>query len=77
MVRGTEEQLGKYLENIRIQFLSSPCSVFGDIQLLVNIGGYLGLFIGLSLNDLFGYCWDLIVAAVSRRKNNKSGKFFD
>ena len=49
--------------------------MFGDIQLLVNIGGYLGLFIGLSLNDLFGYSWDLIVAAVSRRRNHKIGKF--
>ena len=77
VVRGTEEQLGKYLEDIRIKTLSSflPCSVFGDIQLLVNIGGYLGLFIGLSLNDLFGYSWDLIVAAVSRRRKHKIGKF--
>ena len=78
MIRGTEEQLGKYLEDTWIKTLSSflPCSVFGDIQLLVNIGGYLGLFIGLSLNDLFGYSWDLIVAAVSRRrKHHKIGKF--
>ena len=56
-------------------YLVDPCLVFGDIQLLVNIGGYLGLFIGLSLNDLFGYSWDLIVAAVSRRRNHKIGKF--
>ena len=42
--------------------------VFGDVQLLVNIGGYLGLFIGLSLNDLLGCSLDFIVAAVSRRR---------
>ena len=40
--------------------------VFDNVQLLVNIGGYLGLFIGLSLNDLFGL--DFIVATVSRRR---------
>ena len=42
--------------------------VFENVQLLVNIGGYLGLFIGLSLNDLFGYRLDFIVATVSRRR---------
>ena len=44
--------------------------VFDNVQLLVNIGGYLGLFIGLSLNDLFGYSFDFIVAAISWRRAN-------
>jgi len=42
--------------------------VFDNLNLAVNIGGYLGLFIGLSLNDLFVFIVH-IVARASIRKN--------
>ena len=43
-------------------------SEFDDINLLVNIGGYLGLFVGLSLNDVLGYIIDALVFTASNRK---------
>ena len=41
--------------------------VFDNMNLVVNIGGYMGLFIGLSLNDLFGF----VVLARLRIRTNK------
>ena len=43
--------------------------VFDNMNLVVNIGGYMGLFIGLSLNDLFGFI--VQVLGRLRIRNNK------
>ena len=43
-------------------------TVFDNLNLAVNIGGYLGLFLGLSLNDLFVF----IVHVVARARIRKN-----
>ena len=44
--------------------------VFGYEDLLISVGGYLGLFIGMSLNDVTGYIIDFIA------RINKKVKLF-
>ena len=44
--------------------------VFNFKDLLVNVGGFLGLFIGLSLNDVFGMLVDFLSWVSSKQINN-------
>ena len=45
--------------------------VFTFIDLLVNVGGFLGLFIGLSLNDVFGKVLELLFSFSSKLSREK------
>ena len=69
-MRGTSQQLGKYRLILLYLVTTSDFMsiVFDNLNLAVNIGGYLGLFIGLSLNDLFVFIVH-IVARARIRKN--------
>ena len=44
--------------------------VFNFKDLLVNVGGFLGLFIGLSLNDVFGMLVDFLSSVSPKHVNN-------
>ena len=44
--------------------------VFTFKDLLVNVGGFLGLFIGLSLNDVFGMVVSFIYSLSSKHVKN-------
>ena len=71
VVKGFKEELGKQTNELTLALMliyAIFISEFDDINLLVNIGGYLGLFIGLSLNDLFGYIIDALVFTASNRE---------
>ena len=51
---------------------SKEVLVFNFQNLMVSVGGFLGLFIGLSLNDVTDYIVDmasLIINRFSKRKN--------
>ena len=54
------ETLGRVHVNVKQMFfiLSFSFLVHDMESLIVSIGGYLGLFIGLSLNDVFSYLID-------------------
>ena len=74
MVKGFKEELGKQTKELKINIniinvvYAISILEFDDINLLVNIGGYLGLFVGLSLNDVLGYIIDALVFTASNRK---------
>ena len=59
-VLGTKERLGKFIENIKVMKIIFLLLVFGYEELLVSIGGYLGLFIGISLIDVFAIIFNFV-----------------
>ena len=65
------ETLGRVHENVKqIFFILSFSFLVHDMEsLIVSIGGYLGLFIGLSLNDVFSYLIDAGYEIVSNVRN--------
>ena len=67
-IRGTEEKLGWIY---RSYFLASLHSTFKTLvyeskDLVISIGGYLGLFIGVSMIDVVGYIVEFMDAILNK-----------
>ena len=59
-IKGTKQRLGIHLyslENICLEYLFLE---FRFEDLMVSVGGYLGLFIGLALNDVCEFIIDFV-----------------
>ena len=56
---------------LKIQQTLNKISVYDFEDLLISIGGYLGLFIGVSLMDVAGFVAEYIKTIISKTVKNK------
>ena len=73
-VKNTEPSVNKTVLRINAEKFwvkgNSEKLVFTFKDLLVNVGGFLGLFIGLSLNDVFGMVVSFLYSLSSKHVKN-------
>ena len=74
-VKNTEPSVNKTVLRINAEKFwvkgNSEKLVFTFVDLLVNVGGFLGLFIGLSLNDLFTIVVDSLATISTQSVKDK------
>ena len=71
-IRGTEENLGTFTSQFGASqiFWIFWISVYKFEDLLISVGGYLGLFIGVSLMDVNSFITELIDSIFSKTLEN-------
>ena len=71
-IKGTQESLGDFqIENYCNEILTISILVYNTEALVVSVGSFLGLFIGLSLNDVLSLMFDLISSFYKRYTKKK------
>ena len=70
-IRGTKESLGLLIINsvLRSMLMKWEILVYDSDDVLISVGGYLGLFIGVSMMDVIPYIFKFIDSILNKTKN--------
>ena len=72
-ITGTKQKLGICIFRSLVTHLQYFCLEFNFEDLMVSVGGYLGLFIGLALNDVCEFFVDFVDSFRKKIVKKKGG----